>query len=48
VDILPYDFEDILMTSDIGVPENWSTYPVTAETPLFTHDFRVDKNKQYR
>jgi len=43
-----YRFEDILTTSDVGIPKDWSNFDFTAETPLFTHVFRIDQNKQYR
>jgi len=36
--------EEYLMKSIIGVPKGFSGWKIKAETPLFTHFFRVDEN----
>jgi len=36
--------EEYLMKSMIGVPKGFSGWKIKAETPLFTHFFRVDEN----
>lgn len=38
------DIEMYLMESMIGVPKSLRNWEIKAETPLFTHVFRVDEN----